>query len=378
MPWNELPMSELRLAFVKLVDVLHYSVAHACREFGVSRKTGYKWLRRARQQPGLPLADQSRRPRSSPGRTAAELEQQILEVRDRYGWGGRKIHAFLASRGLTLPSRQTVQHVLQRHGRVSPPAAVDPHPPQRFEHAQPNDLWQLDFKGPVEVEHRRVFPFAVLDDHSRYLLTLAACLDCTMATAWDLLWQTFAEAGLPQAILSDNAFGTRGQNALGVSWFEARLIRLGIHPWHGRPYHPQTQGKIERLNGTLQGELWPRVRRDSLTHFHADLQHWRTEVYNSVRPHEALADCPPLTRWRPSPRPRPAVLPAVSYPTGSVLRKVMNRGDISWRGYRLLVGAGLEGDWVRLEEREQELAVFYACKQLRCLRLADLVKGRLL
>ena len=90
MPWHDLPMSELRLAFVKLVDALHYSVAQACREFGISRKTGYKWLRRARQQPGLPLADRSRRPRSSPRRTADELEQQILAVRDRYGWGGAR------------------------------------------------------------------------------------------------------------------------------------------------------------------------------------------------------------------------------------------------------------------------------------------------
>jgi len=173
----------------------------------------------------------------------------------------------------------------------------------------------LDFKGPLEVEHRRVFPFAVLDDHSRYLLTLAPCLDCTMQTAWDLLGHAFAEAGLPQAILSDNAFGTRGQNALGVSWFEARLIRRGIHSWHGRPYHLQTQGKVERFNGTLQRELWPRARRDSLAHFRADLQHWRTEVYNLVRPHEALADCPPSSAGAPVPGPaRPRYPPSATPP----------------------------------------------------------------
>jgi transposase InsO family protein len=377
MPWKELPMSELRVAFVKLVDVLHYSIARACREFGISRKTGYKWLQRARLQPEQPLTDQSRRPLASPRRTAEDLEQQILEVRDTYGWGGRKIRAFLRQRGVTAPSRQTVQHVLRRHDRVPPPA-VPPPAPLSFERSVPNELWQLDFKGPIEVARQRVFPFAVLDDHSRYALALQACLNCTMQTAWDVLWQAFADAGLPEGILADNAFGTRGQNALGLSWFEARLIRLGIHPYHGRPYHPQTQGKIERFNGTLERELWPRICRDDLTRFQAELTQWRTSVYNLLRPHESLDDLPPLQRWRPSPRPRPARLPEVVYAPAALLRKVMNRGDISYKGYRILVGAGLEGEYVRIEERDHELAIFYAWKQVRCLPGASLTKERIL
>ena len=377
MPWKEYPMSELRIAFVKHVDSLHFSVARACREFGISRKTGYKWLRRARQQPEQPLTNESRRPRVSPRRTPADLEQQILEVRDTYDWGCRKIRAFLRQRGVAVPSRQTVQQVLHRHNRVHPSAAPKP-APLSFERPAPNDLWQLDFKGPIEVARQRVFPFAVLDDHSRYLLALQACGNCTMQTAWDVLWQAFADAGLPQGILSDNAFGTRGQNNLGVSWFEARLIRLNIRPYHGRPYHPQTQGKIERFNGTLERELWPRIRRDDLTHFQADLTRWRTDVYNLLRPHESLGDQPPLQRWRPSPRPRPAKLPPVDYGAAAVLRKVMNRGDISYKGYRILVGAGLEGEYVRVEERDHELAVWYAWKQVRCLPVAELSKERIL
>jgi len=293
MPWKEVPMSELRLAFVKLVDSCHYAVARACREFGISRKTGSKWLHRAHQQPQQPLHDHSRRPQTSPRRTSTDLENQILEVRDRFGWGGRKIRAFLQHRGVALPSRQTVQAVLARHGRVH----TTPHEKpavQRFEHPAPNDLWQFDFKGPLEVERQRVFPFAIVDDYSRYLVALQACLDCTMQTAWDILWEAFAACGLPECVLCDNAFGTRGQNPLGISWFEARLLRLDIHPWHGRPYHPQTQGKIERFNRTLDQELWPRARRDLLVHFQHDLTHWRTQVYNPLRPHESLEDWPPV------------------------------------------------------------------------------------
>ena len=377
MPWNEVPMSELRLAFVKLVTSLGYSVTRACREFGISRKTGYKWLHRAQQQPTMPLTDHSRRPHASPQRTPADMEQQILHVRDRFGWDGRKIRAFLRQQGLNLPSRQTVQQVLRRHGRVQP-RSKEPASWQFFQRSAPNLLWQLDFKGPIEVARQRLFPFVILDDHSRYLLALHPCTDCTMASAWDVLWQAFAEVGLPDSILSDNAFGTRGQNDLGVSWFEAQLLRLDITPLHGRPYHPQTQGKCERLNGTLEAELWPRIRRDSRAHFDQDLTDWRTAVYNTLRPHEALGDQPPLSRWRPSPRPCPATLPEVLYPTGAVLRKVMNRGDISWHGYRILVGAGLEGQYVRLEEREAEVAVFYARKQVRCLARTDLAKDRIL
>jgi transposase InsO family protein len=377
MPWKELPMSELRLAFVKLVTALGYPVTRAGREFGIRRQTGSKWLRRARQQPAAPRTDHSRRPHASPRRTPPDLEQQVLDVRDRYGWGGRKIRAFLRPQGLDLPSRPAVPQVRRRHGRAQP-RPKGPATWQSFERPAPNQLWQLDFKGPSEVARQRLFPCVALDDHSRYLLALHPCTDCTMATAWEVLGQAFADVGLPDSILCDNAFGTRGQNALGVSWFEARRLRLDVSPRHGRPYHPQTQGQVERLNGTLEAELWPRIRRDSAAHFHEGLTHWRTAVYNTARPHEALGDRPPLTRWRPSPRPRPATLPEVLYPAGAVLRKVMNRGDVSWHGYRILVGAGLEGQYVRLEERDHDRAAFYGRKQVRCLARADLAKDRIL
>jgi transposase InsO family protein len=377
MPWKILPMSELRLALVHMVRSAHIPVAQACRHFGVSRKTAYKWLVRYDQAPQQPLQNQLRRPRRCPRQTAPDLEQRILQVRDQHGWGARKIRAVLANQGQAVPSARTVHQVLVRHDRLQA-AATEPPALQRFERAQPNELWQLDFKGPLEIQRRHVYPLVVEDDHSRFLLALRPCLDLTMATAWAVLWQAFGEYGLPEAILCDNAFGTRGQNPLGISWFEAQLIRLDIHPCHGRPYHPQTQGKVERLNGTLERELWPRVRRDTLEHFTTDLQQWRTQVYNVLRPHQALADQPPVKHWQPSPRTRPATLPPVEYASGAVLRKVMNRGDISWRGYRILIGAGLEGEQVRVEERAHEVAVYYAWKQLRLLATADLRKGTIL
>ena len=134
-----------------------------------------------------------------------------------------------------------------------------------------------------------------------------------------------------------------------------------------RRYHPQTQGKIERFNATLELELWPKVRRDSIDHFDTDLDHWRSQVYNSIRPHEALGDLSPVTRWRPSPRKRPASLPLVEYSSGSIVRKVSTSGDVRWKYFRILAGRGLVGQFVRIEERDHEVALFYSWKEIRAI-----------
>jgi transposase InsO family protein len=369
-------MSEIRLAFVHQVLSLNVPVTDACRCFTISRKTGYKWLHRYRADPGQPLIDHSRRPLSSSNQTSADVETAVLKVRDQFGWGPRKIHAFLQPQGLALPSVRTVAAILKRHGRIDPPKEPPP-PVQRFERARPNELWQCDFKGYLEITRQHVYPFTVLDDHSRFLFSVRPCLDQTMLTAWEALWQVFGEFGLPEELLCDNAFGNKPKLP-GLSWFEARLIRLGIRPLHGRPYHPQTQGKLERLHRTLVDEVWPWVRRDSLEHFDQDVQRWRRDVYNSQRPHESLGDQPPLSCWTPSSRPRPAQLPPVVYPVNALLRKVAAGGDIQWRNYRLLVGSGLAGEWVRVEEGNDEVLIYYSSKEIRCLPLAVLQRGRLL
>jgi transposase InsO family protein len=376
-PWKVEPVSEIRSAFVHQVLSLKTSVAEACRKFRVSRKTGYKWLSRYGRDPLQPLVDRSRRPCLSPARTAAALEDQILAIRSQFGWGPRKIRAYLVQRGLSLPSVRTVANILRRRGAMTPSEPAESSP-QRFQRETPHQLWQCDHKGPLEVERRKVYPFSVLDDHSRFLLALGPCLDLTMKTAFDVLWNTFGEFGLPEALLCDNAFSTTYTVPKTLSWFEAQLVRLGIRTLHGRPYHPQTQGKVERLHGTLERELWPRARRDCLEHFRSDLSDWRLQVYNSVRPHEALGDQPPLTRFQPSPRPRPKDLPKVEYPSDAQLRKVSGAGDIRWRGYRILASHGLIGEHVRIEENDYEIQVFYSWKKIRSIPLSTLNRDKML
>ena len=375
MPWSTPNVSEIRTAFVHAVRTAKRPVTEAARDFKISRKTAYKWL--ARFDAGLPLADHSRRPLASPTRTTVDLEAAVLEVRDRYGWGPRKIHAYLRNLQRPTPPIRTIAAILLRKDRVRSVPTVSP-AILRFERSQPNQLWQLDFKGYLWVGRAKIYPFTVLDDHSRYLLAARPGTDQTMLTAWAVLWELFGDVGLPEAILCDNAFGSHNPGVPTISWFESQLIQLGIRPLHGRPYHPQTQGKIERFHGTLVREVWPRVRRDTLPNFTADLEAWRVDVYNSVRPHEAIGDRPPVTRWKPCLRRRPRVLPPVVYPPGSTVRKVCSTGDVSWRSCKLLIGQGLVGEWVRVTELENEVVLTYVAHEIRRVPLANFRRGVML
>jgi transposase InsO family protein len=367
MPWKELSVSEQRLAMVHRVITLKHSVAAAAAEFGVSRKTVHKWLKRYRAREPFALEDRSRRPNRSPAKTADAVERAIVDVRGRLGWGARKIHATLVKQQVAdLPSARTVSSILARRGCVGDDArAADPPPapPRPFERSRPNELWQLDHKGPVEVARQRVCPLSVIDDHSRYCLCFTPVPDRTLARAWDVLWGLFERFGLPDELLCDNAFSA----PIGLSWFDARLVRLDVRPAHGRAYHPQTQGKVERFHGTAQRELIDfDARRDTLAHFGEDCERFRT-TYNTLRPHEALGDLPPVARWRASPRPRPPALPEVRYPPGALTRRVSHAGDVRYRNARIAVGRGLAHETVMVEEREQDVAVYYAWKLVRAI-----------
>lgn len=381
MPWKVYPMHEVRFALVHAVRHLGVRVAAAARQFGVSRRVAYKWLARHDAQPGMLLLDRSRRPRTSPARSDAGVERRVLDVRDRFNWGPRKIHFHLLqqqglSDGSRVPAIRTVANILHRHGRIRGKDPVDPPADTRFERDTPNALWQVDFKGPVEVDRKKLMPLAVIDDHSRYCLAYQPCTDVTMASAWDVLWRVFGEVGLPEQILADNAFNTMGTpRPAGISAFDAKLVRLGIRPSHGRPYHPQTQGKVERLNGSSVRELIDfNARRDCCKNFALDCQRWRG-VYNTLRPHEALGDQPPVTRWMPSPRSRPDVLPEVTYDAGATLRLVSDSGIIRFKGYQVLCGRGITGQPVEVREQNQELIVLYATRPIRTLSTRELRKG---
>jgi transposase InsO family protein len=377
LPWKEQTVELQRQSLCHRIVYQKLPVSQAAREAGVSRKTLYKFLARFKADPLSSLADQSRRPKRSSGRVPEAMEQRVLQLRDEYGWGARKLHAILrGQRCDELCSIRTITAILRRHGRIDASSAsrVEASATSRFQYDFPNDLWQADHKGPIEIARRKHHCWTMMDDHSRYCLCFEPMLQKSMAFTWPMVWEAFGDFGLPRAILTDGAFADRG---VGLSQWDVWLIRLGIRSIHGRPYHPQTQGKVERLHGTIGSDfLNARVPGDSMTNFIAGRDRWRN-IYNMMRPHEALDDQPPMTRYVASPRKRPDAIPEMTYEPGAMLRRVSQVGDIRYHRARIVVGVGLSREPVKLVECEHDLEVYFGPRLVRVIAYDQLTGRRL-
>lgn len=370
MPWKECSLVSLRLEFVLLAQAPGANVRALCAAAGISPKTGYKWLSRYREGGVDALADQSRRPRHSPRRSTAALEERVLALHDEHPcWGSRKLQALLPA-DAARPSPSTIDAILRRHGRVILGAVPrEATAVQRFEHPAPNLLWQMDFKGHFPLTHRaagRCHPLTVLDDHSRFSVCLAACGNETRAAVQPLLIAAFRRYGLPERITADNGSPWGTCHGEGLSGLEAWLIRLGIRVSHSRPYHPQTQGKDERFHRTLKRELLDRRGFHSLQDCQQAFDLWR-DCYNLQRPHEALGQTPPVSRYQPSGRPYPEQLPEIEYEPEDRVLTVRDQGQVKYRGRHYFVGSGLARERVALRRSSTDgvLKVFYCHKEIR-------------
>jgi transposase InsO family protein len=355
MPFRERCVMSLREEFVQRALAEDEPFRALCRRFEISAPTGYRWLVRYRREGLAGLADRSRRPRRSPRRTSPELEAAVLALRARHpSWGGRKLAARLRALGRTpVPAPSTITAILRRHDRLDPARAGRPRDFQRFEHEAPNELWQMDFKGHVPCGGGRCHPLTVLDDHSRYALTLAACADERGETVQDRLVETFRQHGLPQRLLVDNGSPWGAPGAVhGYTPLTIWLLRLGVQVVHSRPRHPQTLGKDERFHRTLNAELLGEPLPDLGT-AQRRFDAWR-RVYNHERPHEAIDDAVPASRYWPSERPYPEQLPPIEYPRGDELRKVQDGGRVDFQTRRLRVGKGFTGLQVAVRPLDAE------------------------
>ena len=368
MPWREVSIVSERLEFVNLARQIQsgsatISMRELCERFQISRKTAYKWLQRSMS--GLPadLQDRSRRPHRMPRQSSPQTEAAILEVRDKHpAWGGRKIRAILMRRGSGVPSASTITRVLERHGKLDPEQSPKHSAWQRFEYQQPNDLWQMDFKGDFETSRGRCYPLTALDDHSRYSLVLQACGDQRTGTVQEALTTAFRKYGLPLRILTDNGspWGCDPERPWTV--LAAWLIRLGIKIAHGRPYHPQTQGKEERFHRTLQAEVLRRPMQDR-DECQRCFDRWR-EVYNHERPHQALSMDVPASRYQPSARAYPETLPPIEYAPDQIVKQVYPDGRISIEGKTIRVGRAFAGLLVSLRPTKTDGVIdVYFCHQ---------------
>jgi transposase InsO family protein len=378
MSWQPTDTMSLKTEFIHFAQQSGANISALCAGYGISRKTGYKWLQRYREAGAAGLAERPRRPLHSPALTDAATAGRITALRREHpAWGARKLRAVLAREGVSVPSAGTVHAVLRRGGLITAEASGKAHAWQRFERAAPNELWQMDFKGHFGIGTRgaRCHPLTVLDDHSRYNLVLQACAGETCAAVQEHLSESFRRHGLPLEMLCDNRppwgcpAGRQYWSTLAV-W----LLRCGVSVRHGRPHHPQTQGKEERFHRTLALEVLGENRpwRD-LAHVQSAFDPWR-ETYNHRRPHEAHGQRPPCEFYQPSARRFSGELAAVEswYERDEETRRVLQRGAIAWGGRRWRIGEGFAGHPVALREtgHDGQWSVWFCRMELGLLDLS--------
>ena len=354
MPWKECSVMDERLRFVsRLLD--GEAMTEACREFGISRKTGYKIFNRYKEHGLEALSDRSRRPVRYANQLPPQIESLIVGLkRDRPHWGARKIRELLVRRldgDLRVPARSTIHAVLHRHGLVKPPGR----PRRRASGtplsagASPNDLWCADFKGEFKLGNGRYcYPLTVTDHASRFLLLCEALESTREDLTVTAFQQLFQERGLPRAIRSDNGVPFASPNALfNLSKLSVWWLRLGIAIERIKPGHPQQNGRHERMHLTLKTETTRPPGMNSLQQ-QARFDAFVSE-FNDERPHEALAMKCPADVYSDSPRPYRG-LPELTYPLHDREVLVTACGRVCLHRKRINVSTVLAGQRLGIKE----------------------------
>ena len=355
MPWRERSPVDLRVQFIGEYQTELWSMTELAEQYGISRKTAYKWVTRYERGGAAALLDQSRRPWTQPSATDPRLIAALLAVRRRHPrWGAKKLLAVVKRQDARAawPSRSTVCDVLRRHALVVPRPRRRPLPHGGHALAPitgPNETWTTDFKGEFRTGDRRYcYPLTLRDGFSRYVLRCDALLSRSYALTRARFERAFADYGLPVRIRSDNGGPFAGPGLGRLSRLNVWWIRLGIVPERIGLGRPEQNGSHEQFHRVLKADT---TRPPAAT---ARAQQRRFGAfyreYNEVRPHESLDDQPPATRYTASPRPLPTRLAPLEYPGHMEVRRVSSAGCISWRGIPIFLTEVLEGEDVGFEE----------------------------
>jgi transposase InsO family protein len=375
MPWGVVSLMSLRQEFVRLSENKAVSFTELCQRYGISRKTGYKWLGRYRKQGSAGLADHSRRPKKSPGELPKAKEQALVSLRSSYpSWGARKIRRLLKNQGeKTVPASSTITAVFHRHGLIDASSKAAKPNWQRFEREVPNSLWQMDFKGPLPTVRGPAQALTVLDDHSRFNLCLKALPDQKRESVKQALIETFRLYGLPNSMIMDNGSPWGRDLVHPYTRLTVWLIRLRISVSHSRPYHPQTLGKDERFHGTLNRELLLGHQWQDIPDLQAGFARFRHQ-YNFIRPHDALGLEVPASRYQVSLRSFPESLRPIEYDPGVMVRKVQQKGEISFKGKTVKLGHAFCGFPVGLKATATDAVfdVLFCHQTIRQINLKEL------
>ncbi len=356
MPWRETSSMDQRLEFVREYETKLFTMTDLTTQYGISRKTGYKWLARYEADGALGLLDRSRCPHQSPQATDADLVDALVALRKRHPrWGARKLLAVAArqDRDAAWPSRSTVCDLLTARGLVAPRRRRDRpvHAP-----ASPlapitavNEVWTTDFKGEFRTGDRHYcYPLTLRDGFSRFVLRCDALLDRTYEVTRRRFERAFAEYGLPDRIRSDNGGPFASPGLWRLSRLSVWWIRLGIVPERIAPGHPEQNGSHEQFHSVLKAE----TARPPAPHLQAQQRRFARfcAEYNRDRPHEALADQPPASCYQPSRRRLPTRLLPLEYAGHLEIRRVSSVGCVSWDGRPQFLSSALAGEDVAFEE----------------------------
>lgn len=376
MPWNERSVMNEKIRFMNEVNDSEESLAEVCRQFGISRKTGYTWMKRYQEQGPLGLEERSHRVVHQTHGTSLERVAQVLELRKEHpSWGPKKLKARLESLQVEgVPAESTIGQLLKKHGLIHPrrrrvyPLRM---PSELHLAMQPNDTWCIDFKGQFRLgDGTMCSPLTVTDAFRRYLLKCEALTSTQSEAVRVHLERAFVEYGLPWRIRSDNgapfaSVGAGGLSALSVSW-----MKWGIELDRIEPGCPQQNGRHERMHRVLHEETAQPAQGNVLEQQQAFDVFRR--IYNEERPHEALGQKTPRQVYSTSPRSKPLQPVSPSYPEAMQVRRRDASGRLAFQGERIELCKVLAHEPVGLEEIGPEhWEVFYGSVLLAELRLKD-------
>ena len=369
MPWEERTVKMSREEFVKEVKAEKKSKSQLCREYGITRRTGDKWLRRYENGEGLD--NQSKAPFHVANKTAPEKEAKVLEIRAAHpAWGSRKIRQYLINKGINdVPSKSAINNILSRNDCISKEAREASTPYTRFQKEKSNEMWQTDFKGHFTMKDgNRCHPLTVLDDYSRFSLCVDAKLNEQRPGVMQSFERLFDDNGLPDAILCDNGNPWGNSQTTGYTVFEIWLMEYGILPIHGRVRHPQTQGKEERFHLTMDRELLNVTEIENMCHAQECFDRFRN-CYNNERPHEALNMKLPVEFYHASQRKKPDKIVEWEYPSEYVLRKVKPNGYFTYGNQGYFLSEALGEKTVAIRESSLENCINVYLREFRIARI---------
>jgi transposase InsO family protein len=367
MPWKETCLMDEKIKFIAMVKSGAYSFASTCRQFDISRKSGYELLARYEAEGERALTCRSRAPHSHPNAIDEALARKLLQIKATHvHFGPRKVRDFLVMNGHrgVLPAASTIGELYKRHGLVRPRGkrrarSVPMSEPLRHATA-PNLVWSADFKGQFRMKNGHwCYPLTLSDNASRYLLVCQGLAHPSEAAVWPHFEQAFCEYGLPAALRTDNGTPFASVALGGLTRLSVWLLKLGIALERIAPGRPDQNGRHERMHRTLKDHIGPAQR--SLAAQQRELERFQ-QHYNDERPHEALGGVTPAKKHQISTRSYPNRLKQPEYDCGIEVRRVRNNGYMKWHGKMMFVSEALIGEPVGLRQLDEARWQLLFCK----------------